>query len=671
MISVFSGRSVSSLLCRLALPVLLALSVTNVKAQVGRVYTWGNGLPIPTPELRVPSNVIQTSGNSQIRAALMADGTVWAWGYNTHGELGRGFFGGNENGDIAPAPVPNLSNVVQIVSGGNASYSFHVLKSDGTVWAWGDNSYGQLGDGTFTSSAVPVQVKGLIGVVQIDAVDHTATALKSDGTVWAWGETNFSSYSKTSTPFKVPAVQNIAMIACQYNSIHYLKADGTIWGIGYPLGIQLSKAATNPVQIPALSSIVQISTVNNSFCALDAAGTVWYCGHNKYGQSNNPAAITGPGSDAWQLTPYPSFTGAVQIAMADGCVRALRADGSVWGWGYGSDGELGDGNTGSAASITPPVQALNVANQSYLGKSAIREFSVQAVSQNTVTRSWILTQPYASVVTARLVGKRYTNRLLMQPIGFTVDGVAIGTARTSAAGVATTPLTPAFSAGNHTVVASFAGDKLYNPSSASFILTITKADTTTVATKATLYRGINANLKATLTRNTDGGKPANVEVLFKIDGTVIGSAITDGTGTATLSYTADTTFGVGSHNLTAEFVGDANHNASASANAVVTVNKNKTTLRQGSVSHAPGTRVTLSATLTQSVGKIPQSGKTITFSVDGMVVGTGVTNANGVASYIYRIPSTAAFGNHPLAVSFDEDDYNLAATYNAAVLTVK
>lgn len=320
---------------------------------------------------------------------------------------------------------------------------------------------------------------------------------------------------------------------------------------------------------------------------------------------------------------------------------------------------------------TPISPAPRAVPHELVTPAANAEAEMEAFWREATSQAEAPQPPPIARIGARLNTKSYGTRIVYKPLDFTIDGVTIGSARTLATGTATAYLTPAFGAGTHSVVASFAGDRLYKPSSKTFTITITPAATSIVAAKAALYCGVAANLKATLTRKTDNGHPANVEVLFKIDGAVIGSAITDGTGTAILSYAADTTFSIGSHNLTAEFAGDANHNGSASSAVALTISKNKTTLTQGNVSRAAGSKVTLSATLKQSVGKIPQSGKTITFSVDGMVVGTGVTNASGVATYTYTVPSTASLGVHPLAVSFDEDDYNLASVYSAATLTVK
>jgi len=129
------------------------------------------------------SNVIAVSAGSwgYHSVALKADGTVWAWGNNSAGQLGDG----TTVQKSSPVQVSSLTGIVAIATG-----SDHVvaLKSDGTVWAWGQNDYGQLGDGTTTNSNVPVQVSGLAGIVAIEAGDSHSIALKSDGTVWAWGK---------------------------------------------------------------------------------------------------------------------------------------------------------------------------------------------------------------------------------------------------------------------------------------------------------------------------------------------------------------------------------------------------------------------------------------------------------------------------------------------------
>ena len=114
--------------------------------------------------------------------ALKSDGTVWAWGDNRGGQLGNGT--ADSNAHPLPVQVSGLSKVVASTSG---DYHSLALKSDGTVWAWGYNAEGQLGDGTTTSRFSPVQVSGLSGVAAIAGGVYHSLAVRTDGTVWAWG----------------------------------------------------------------------------------------------------------------------------------------------------------------------------------------------------------------------------------------------------------------------------------------------------------------------------------------------------------------------------------------------------------------------------------------------------------------------------------------------------
>src|SRR5439155_4452465 len=133
--------------------------------------------------------VVAVSAGSSHSLALRDDGTVWAWGANRRGQLGIGA----DSRSLRPAHVLGLDAVRAISAGGAFSLA---LRDDGTVWAWGRNDFGQLGSGTRVDSPVPLPVPELDGVVAIDAGGFTddysrpgghSLALKGDGTVWAWG----------------------------------------------------------------------------------------------------------------------------------------------------------------------------------------------------------------------------------------------------------------------------------------------------------------------------------------------------------------------------------------------------------------------------------------------------------------------------------------------------
>lgn len=135
--------------------------------------------PIPV-QVKLPDTVIAISAGLRYSLVLLSDGTVWGWGENTWGQLGNGT---TTNSDT-PVQVQNLDSVIAITAG---HYHSMALKSNGTAWAWGDNESGELGNGTTINSAIPVQVSELGNIVAIAAGEAHSMALKKDGTVWAWG----------------------------------------------------------------------------------------------------------------------------------------------------------------------------------------------------------------------------------------------------------------------------------------------------------------------------------------------------------------------------------------------------------------------------------------------------------------------------------------------------
>ncbi len=136
--------------------------------------------------------------------ALKSDGTVWSWGGNYEGALGTG---STSDGPALPAQIPGLTDVVALGSGGEA-FSGYAIKRDGSVWAWGSNSSGELGHGTTTSSNVPVKVVGLDNVIQVSESGGVALALTADGKAYSWGHNDYGelgdgSHGASLTPTRV------------------------------------------------------------------------------------------------------------------------------------------------------------------------------------------------------------------------------------------------------------------------------------------------------------------------------------------------------------------------------------------------------------------------------------------------------------------------------------
>ena len=329
----------------------------------GTVWAWGNneagqlGDGTFLNSRLTPVQVMGLTGVMAIAAgedhtvALRSEGTVWAWGRNRSGQLGDG----STTGRFAPVQVSGLTSVQAIDADGSHTVA---LKSDGTVWAWGRNSFGQLGDGSTTNRSTPVQVSNLTGVQAIAAGgEHTVAALQSDGTVWAWGNNDSGQLGDGSTtsrltPVQVSNLTGAQAVAAGWAHTVALKSGGTVWAWGSNESGQLGDGSTTdrsaPVQVMVLTGVMAIAAGGDHTVALKSDGTVWAWGANWGGQ-------LGDGSTTNRLTPVQAsnLSGVQAIAAGAGHTLALKSDGTVWAWGWNSSGPLG------ADPTWPPVQVVN------------------------------------------------------------------------------------------------------------------------------------------------------------------------------------------------------------------------------------------------------------------------------------------------------------------------
>ncbi len=321
----------------------------------------------PTPS-STPTPTSPASTTPKISAgdfhtmALKSDGTVWAWGYNDYGQLGDG----TTTYRNAPVQVSSLSGVIAIAGGNDHSLA---VKSDGTVWAWGDNHYGRLGDGTTTDRNAPVQVSSLSGIIAIAGGNFHSLSLKSDGTVWAWGNNGFGQLgdgttTERHTPVKVSGLSGVIAIACgSYHSLA-LKSDGTVWAWGYNYYGQLGDGTNTekdavgrktPVKVSSLSGVTAIAGGSYHSLSLKSNETVWAWGNNSV------YGQLGDGTYTDRNTPVQvsSLSGITAIAGGYSHSLALKSDGTVWAWGNNGWGQLGDG-TGTNSNTPVQVSGINL-----------------------------------------------------------------------------------------------------------------------------------------------------------------------------------------------------------------------------------------------------------------------------------------------------------------------
>lgn len=289
-------------------------------------------------------NVVTSAAGKDHSLILKSDGTVWVWGNNDYGKLGNGTTVVQKN---VPVQVTGLTNVTRIAAGEDFSLA---LKNDGTVWTWGGNYVGQLGnDSTAHHVTAPVKVVDLTNVTEIAAGKSHGLALKKDGSVWIWGSNQDFQYGSPQSrkPIKVELLTDVRAIAAGGSHSLAVKKDGTVWGWGNNTTGQLtlspdSRFSFTPTQIKNLTNIISVAAGEYHNLALDVNGKVYTWGSNYYGEIGN-------GSGSMQFAPVqvPDLNDIVEIASGSSSFHslALKKDGTVYAWGLNENGQLGNGTT--------------------------------------------------------------------------------------------------------------------------------------------------------------------------------------------------------------------------------------------------------------------------------------------------------------------------------------
>ena len=331
---------------------------TGSNGQLGNAQITNRSTPVTT--FAGGTNWKQVSAGTQYTAAIKTDGTLWTWGTGNSGKLG------NNQGSNRSTPVTTFAggtNWKQVSAGDQHTAA---IKTDGTLWTWGLGNSGQLGTYLFPTNPIRVTpittFAGGTNWKQVSAGPYHTAAIKTDGTLWTWGagasgRLGNAQITDRSTPVTTFAGgTNWKQVSAVDQHTAAIKTDGTLWIWGYGSQGRLGNAVTTGnISTPVTTfaggtNWKQVSAGSQHTAAIKTDGTLWIWGTGSFGILGN-GAITGNIS-----TPVTTFAGGTnwkQVSSGFAHTAAIKTDGTLWTWGIRYSGVLGDGEETYTNSSTP------------------------------------------------------------------------------------------------------------------------------------------------------------------------------------------------------------------------------------------------------------------------------------------------------------------------------
>jgi alpha-tubulin suppressor-like RCC1 family protein len=351
-------------------------------AIMGTLWGWGNNadgqlgndtntyVSSPVQTICGGSNWVGVECGYFHTIALKNNGSLWDWGYG-----GEGAIGDNQTLDRS-SPVQTITNGTNWMSVDSATENGRAfgIKMDGTLWGWGHNATGELGDDSTNWKSSPVQtVTNGTNWKQVASGAYHTAGIKKDGTLWMWGSNYCGQLGDDTTITVSSPIQTICggtnwkQVSCGYCHTAAIKNDGTLWmwGSNYfgELGIDNTAFQSSPVQtICGGTNWKQVSCGDFHTVALKNDGTLWLWGKNAYGELGDETTID-------KSSPIQTITGGTSWKQCSGGqhnTAAIKNDGTLWVWGFNVNGELGCNDTTNRSS---PIQTI-MADNNWLSVSA-------------------------------------------------------------------------------------------------------------------------------------------------------------------------------------------------------------------------------------------------------------------------------------------------------------
>ena len=344
-------------------------TIAKIDEATGKVTATGLGKAYITvtakgteEETRVVINVIgenkkveeKVQVGSSHSLALKQDGTIWSWGNNTSAinttepiQIEKGKYKETKEIETPEGTTQttttekeiDLNNIKDIAVGYNHNLA---LDSEGHVYSWGYNGYGQLGDDSTSTKEIPTRIESLEEIEKVYCYKDVSIAINKQGEIYIWG------YKYNKTPTKI----NFYGKAISLNEKLILAEDGSVWNL-----------SDNPSKIDGLKNIVEVTSGENHYAALDSKGKVWVWGYNRYGQlsqgnTTNVGTPTTVKTQDTEGTSYQDLENIVEIQAGENTLQMLSSTGEIYISGYNGYGQLGEGE--STSNITIAKKAKNM-----------------------------------------------------------------------------------------------------------------------------------------------------------------------------------------------------------------------------------------------------------------------------------------------------------------------
>jgi len=323
----------------------------------GDLYLWGNNwygqLGNGTQEdsstpIKIMENVTSVSLDSH-SAAITEDGSLYLWGNNWYGQLGNGATG---YGNISNILIKIMENVISVSLGGSHSAG---ITEDGSLYLWGNNRYGQLGNGTTKNSSIPIKIMENVASVSL-GYGHSA-AITKEGDLYLWGDNDYGQLGNattelSSTPIKI--MENVASVSLGNDHSAAITKDGSLYLWGNNRYGQLGNGATgygniSNIPIKIMENVASVNLGSTHSAAITKDGSLYLWGENAYGRLGN-------GTTDNSSTPIKIMDNVASVSLGYGHSAAITKDKSLYLWGDNDYGQLGNGKYGNGTgedSLTP------------------------------------------------------------------------------------------------------------------------------------------------------------------------------------------------------------------------------------------------------------------------------------------------------------------------------